>query len=53
MSNRVDQVKLREARAAAESNLNMAIKHPKFEAKFLTQAAKAEQQVVKLERRLA
>lgn len=52
MGRRVVQIKLRAAQEKADDNLAMAIKHPKFEDKFMQQALNAEALVNKLKRLL-
>ena len=42
------EIKLRSAREAVERNLELALRHPKFEEKFLAQAAEAEKLVEEL-----
>jgi len=41
------EIKLQSARDALKRNLELAVKHPKFEEKFLAQAAEAEKLVEK------
>lgn len=49
MSNRIKAIKIREAKETIERTLELAEKHPIFEAKFLDQAIEAENLVKRLE----
>ncbi len=49
MSNRIRAIKIRQAKEKIERTLELAEKHPNFEAKFLDQAIEAENEIKRLE----